>query len=112
MAWWWGRGFGRFWYWWNPFTTALASRGYYYIGPCRCGFGPHAFYMTPTGQIVHAWQLYGIPYAPYPWTPLGFPGAAPMRPEDELRMLEDQKRSLERQLEEINKRLKELRGEG
>ncbi len=33
---------------------------YRYIGPCRCGFGPHAFYEdTETGKIVHAWEIIG-----------------------------------------------------
>ena len=28
-----------------------------YIGPCRCGFGPHAHYRTADGRIVHASSL-------------------------------------------------------
>jgi len=28
-----------------------------YIGPCRCGYGPHAHYRTADGRIVHASSL-------------------------------------------------------
>lgn len=30
---------------------------YKYIGPCRCGFGPRAFYMDEKGNIFHASQI-------------------------------------------------------
>jgi hypothetical protein len=28
-----------------------------YIGRCRCGYGPNAFYKTPQGTVIHANQL-------------------------------------------------------
>ena len=28
-----------------------------YVGPCRCGFGPHAYYRTADGKIVHGASL-------------------------------------------------------
>ena len=40
------RGYGRGWY--SPRMTV--SSGYTYIGPCRCGTGPHAFYQRPKRQ--------------------------------------------------------------
>ena len=30
---------------------------YRYIGPCRCGFGPRAFYIDEEGKIIHASQI-------------------------------------------------------
>ena len=32
--------------------------GYTYIGHCRCGFGPNAFYQDANGRIVHASRVY------------------------------------------------------
>jgi len=50
-----GRGLhrGRFW----PYTPASVPEEYTYIGPCRCGFGPDAFYRDKSGTVVHASQL-------------------------------------------------------
>lgn len=80
-----------------------------YIGPCRCGFGPNAFYVTPIGTIAHAWETLGL--VPY----LGAPYAAPHPPTltsaQEIGLLERQKRWLEDQLRRIVSRLEELRGE-
>lgn len=28
-----------------------------YIGPCRCGWGPHAYYRDQEGRIIHACQV-------------------------------------------------------
>ncbi|AAM02457.1 hypothetical protein [Methanopyrus kandleri] len=51
----------------------MASRRYRYIGPCRCGLGPHAFYEdTETGEIKHAWQVLGEEGAPAPAWPGGW----------------------------------------
>ncbi|WP_457620424.1 hypothetical protein [Methanopyrus sp.] len=50
----------------------MASRRYRYIGPCRCGLGPHAFYEdTETGEIKHAWQVLSEGGAPVPAWPGG-----------------------------------------
>ena len=29
-----------------------------YVGPCRCGAGPHAFYIDERGWLIHAWDLF------------------------------------------------------
>ncbi|MGQ4913822.1 MAG: DUF5320 domain-containing protein [Candidatus Asgardarchaeia archaeon] len=109
--WWWGRGRGWWWWFWNPFIQYMASRGYYYIGPCRSGFGPFAFYITPTGQIVHAWQLF-TPYYYWPFVTPFYYGPYYTTPvTDEKSYLEEQKRLLENQLKDINRRLAELEGE-
>ena len=110
----------------KPFIK-LTSRGYTYIGPCRSGIGPFAYYMTPTGQIVHAWQLLGSPYSSYytttPYTystpttttyspvfPPAYPFTTPYatNPQDELKYLQEEKRMLEQQLKDLEKRLDEL----
>ncbi|WP_148689200.1 hypothetical protein [Methanopyrus sp. SNP6] len=51
----------------------MASRRYRYIGPCRCGLGPHAFYEdTETGEIKHVWQVLGEGGTPAPAWPGGW----------------------------------------
>lgn len=70
--------------------------GYTYVGPCRCGFGPHAYYQTAQGQIVPAAALFAPPVAP----PAPAPGAA------ELEQLRAEKADLERRLRELDERLR------
>ncbi len=56
-------GYGRGWYgygrgWWGGTPNVSAPAGYRYIGPCRCGRGPHALYQDTGGRVVHASELY------------------------------------------------------
>jgi len=81
--------------WWSNIST---PSGYTYIGPCRCGYGPHAFYLDPSGRVIHAWQLYRWPFSPISTT------------EDmvaEIEMLKKEKEILEKRIEELEKKLKE-----
>ena len=84
---------------WNRRWTRIAApSGYTYIGPCRCGTGPHAFYHDKSGRIVHASQLYL--------------GEVPLPPENdelisELETLKEEKAQLEKRIEELEKKLKE-----
>ncbi|HIC91624.1 MAG TPA: hypothetical protein EYP21_06125 [Syntrophaceae bacterium] len=92
--------YGRSWYrgrwWWRP--PVKAPSGYTYIGPCRCGTGPHAFYQGPSGRIVHAWQLYhwGVPPTP-----------TKEELRSELEVLKEEKAQLEKRIEELEKQIKE-----
>ncbi len=60
-----GRGFcgGRWWFetppsGLQPQTTQQEPTGSLtYIGPCRCGWGPHAYYRDQEGRIIHASRL-------------------------------------------------------
>ena len=47
-----GRGFGM------AGMPVQTPTGYAYLGPCRCGRGPDAYYRTPDGRIVHASQMF------------------------------------------------------
>ena len=38
-------------------TPGAFSR-FRYVGPCRCGSGPHAFYIDEMGRLIHAWDLF------------------------------------------------------
>jgi hypothetical protein len=88
-------GYGRrCWHWWWP--KVGTPSGYTYIGPCRCGTGPHAFFQDSSGRIVHAWQLYR-------WGPT--PTKEDMKAEIEV--LKEEKAELEKRIEELEKQTKE-----
>jgi hypothetical protein len=66
-----------------------------YVGPCRCGFGPHAYYRTADGRIVHSAAL---PYAKEATAT----GSEPTYDE-----LEAEVTGLRNRVQELEKRLKE-----
>ena len=87
-------GYGRGWNrcWWPETVT---PSGYTYVGPCRCGTGPHAFYQDQKGRIVHARSLYRGRISPEPTI------------EDlkiELEALNREKQELEKRIEELEKK--------
>lgn len=93
-------GFGRGWggrggYWWRP-RLATAPAGYTYVGPCRCGFGPHAYYQDASGRVVPAGAAFGGAM----WTP-----SASAPTPTELEQLRADKAELERRLTELEQRL-------
>jgi len=56
-----GRGF------WNrtPVVRPGADvSGCEYVGPCRCGWGPNAYYRVEDGRIVHASSISHVPSEP------------------------------------------------
>lgn len=97
----WGRGFGRG--WWGAPYGYRTPQGYTYVGPCRCGFGPRAFYVDSQGRLLHASQVWGWGgWAP--WVPGYVPG------QNEAESLKAEKATLENRLKEIEDRLKDLEG--
>ncbi|MBC7218060.1 MAG: hypothetical protein H5U36_07985 [Candidatus Caldatribacterium sp.] len=74
-------------FWRGSWAKATPS-GYRYIGPCRCGTGPHAFFMDPYGRIVHASAFWRAPF---------FAGDI----EAELRALQEEKAQLEKRIQEL-----------
>ncbi len=127
-GWGFGGGWGRGWAWWigPQYISSAAARGYRYIGPCRSGIGPWAFYISPSGQVVHAWQVFGSAIPPWPWTSpwTAWPwtgsstsvtpstSPTPITPYtptiSEKDMLENEREYLKRELQEIERRLREL----
>ncbi|HUU49919.1 MAG TPA: DUF5320 domain-containing protein [Nitrospinota bacterium] len=87
-----GRGLGYRW------SRAVPS-GYSYVGPCLCGFGPHAFFQDSTGRMAHASHVYSF-------GPVPPPSATKEDLEYELKILKDEKAELEKRLGEIEKELK------
>lgn len=45
--------------WHNPISFG-APQGYTYLGPCRCGLGPDAFFQDKNGRVVHASQVHNL----------------------------------------------------
>lgn len=80
--------------------SAMPVVPYEYIGPCQCGFGPHAHYITPEGTVVHASQI----FAP-------FPALHEITEEEELDMLKEDSKMIEEELAQIKKRIDELEKE-
>ena len=93
-------GSGRAWHrgkWWGRPPVA-APEGYTYVGPCRCGFGPDAFYQDKSGRVVHASQIHRLRV---PQAPTVENLAA------EVDWLREEKAGLEKRIKELEKLLKE-----
>jgi len=90
-----GRGRG----WWPRWYRTGAPSDYSYVGPCLCGFGPHAFYLDSAGRVAHASQVYSF-------GPVPPPSATKEDLENELKILRDEKAELDKRLKEIEKELK------
>lgn len=75
-------------------SPVASPEGYSYIGGCRCGFGPNAYYRDTSGSAVAASALFSSGR-----------GAAPSRPSDELVQLRAEKAELERRLRDLEDRL-------
>jgi hypothetical protein len=83
---------------WNRWQKSVSDGpGYAYIGPCRCGRGPHAWYRDEKGNIIHAWDLWG---SSAPTT------SSNANIKNELEALKNEKAKLERQIEELERQLK------
>lgn len=89
-------GYGKGWHRWRP--KMAVPPGYTYIGPCRCGTGPHAFYQDPSGRTVHASQLHIF-------------GLLPSAETEDLRAkiesLKEEKAQLEKRVEKLEEQLRE-----
>ncbi|MGQ9706945.1 MAG: hypothetical protein ACUVWP_08130 [bacterium] len=72
--------------------------GYRYVGSCRCGFGPHAYYETPEGRVVSPFEVYSGFYRG---------GSIKENLEAEKKYIEDEVKYLEERLKELEERLKE-----
>lgn len=78
--------------------AAGAPKDAAYLGPCRCGRGPRAYYRLADGEVVHAT---GLPYAKET-------EVAP--PETTHEGLEAEVERLRGRVQELEKRLKESSG--
>jgi len=93
-----GRGFFGFRHFAGARTIPNCNEKYEYVGACRCGLGPHAYYRDRrTGAVVPATAVYGYD-APEttPETELS----------DRLRYLEEEKKYLEEEIAKLKESLK------
>lgn len=89
----WGRGF------WPRGRRFAISSGYSYMGPCRCGMGPHAYFQDPAGRVVHAWH-------PRNWLWASPEKLTAEELQDEIKCLKEEKTELEKHLKELEEELK------
>ena len=82
--------------WFGSQSRVNTPAGYTYVGPCRCGTGPHAFYQDPNGRVVHVQQLCRLEGP-----------TAPTKEEfkTELEVLKKDKVELEKRIEDIEKHI-------
>jgi hypothetical protein len=86
-----GRGSG----WWDR-PVIDAPTGHRYVGPCRCGFGPNAYYQDERGRLYHARHFHR----------LGVPTVSETAvTQAELDDLKREKANLEKQIRELEERL-------
>jgi hypothetical protein len=79
-------------------VPVLDNEKYEYVGTCRCGLGPHAYYRDrETGNIVPAVAVYG-----------NVPNESEYENEikDRLKYLEEEKKYLEEEIKKLKESLK------
>ena len=81
-------------HWRGQDPVDLEERGLRYVGPCRCGHGPHAYYITREGQAVS------------PNEAVGEGGRL-----ERIAFLEDEVKSLKEYLGRMTGELEKLKGE-
>ncbi|MBS7251145.1 MAG: hypothetical protein KIH08_11250 [Candidatus Freyarchaeota archaeon] len=85
-----------------PTSTAT---GYRYIGRCRCGYGPNAYYQAPDGSVVPAYQIFGGAASPQ-----RVPSTAPNSSIDQEKTLKQRLETLQEEIAEVTNQLEELEG--
>jgi len=100
-----GHGFDRGWHFCWP-TAFRSPEGFKYLGPCRCGFGPHAYWQDErTGRIYCGFPGYGTAVSPgYSWS------AESLTSEEiksEIEWLKQEKEALEKRIRDLEERLKQ-----
>ncbi|MGC9055538.1 MAG: hypothetical protein ACP5J6_01555 [Candidatus Saccharicenans sp.] len=90
-----GHRFGRDCHWAGP--EVQVPEGYKYVGPSRCGWGPHAFYQEPSGRIVHAWDVYRRSWEGFKPTPEAIKA--------EVEALKAEKEALEKRIADLEKQI-------
>lgn len=80
--------------------------GYRYVGYCRCGYGPNAYYKSPDGSLVSAYQMFsrGMPQSQssYP--------SVPVSTADQEKILKERLEHLQEEIAEVTNQLEDLEG--
>ncbi len=77
--------------------------GYRYIGRCRCGYGPNAYYQAPDGSVVPAYQIFGGATLPQ-----SIPSTVLNSSIDQEKTLKQRLESLQEEIAEVTNQLEEL----
>lgn len=85
-----GAGYG----WRLRRPLAAAPGGYRYIGSCRCGLGPNAYYQDQAGRVLSASSLFSTA------------SGAPTASAEDVEQLKAEKAELERRLRVLEDRLR------
>jgi len=88
-------------------SMAPVPAGYRYVGYCRCGYGPNAYYQTPDGRTIPAYQLFAETSNIQPQT--SYPNA-PASPQDREKILKERLERLQEEIAEVTNQLEELEG--
>ncbi|MEX2725174.1 MAG: DUF5320 domain-containing protein [Candidatus Freyarchaeota archaeon] len=88
----------------SPPSTMIPA-GYRYVGRCRCGYGPNAYYQAPDGSVVPAYQIFGGAALPQK-----VPSTAPNSSIDQEKALKQRLESLQEEIAEVTNQLEELEG--
>ncbi|MFB0559781.1 MAG: DUF5320 domain-containing protein [Candidatus Lokiarchaeia archaeon] len=80
--------------------------GYRYVGYCRCGYGPNAYYQTPNGNMVPAYQMFG---GGLPQIQKNYP-SVPVSSADRENILKERLEHLQEEIADVTNQLEELEG--
>ncbi len=87
-------------------SIATVPSSYRYIGYCRCGYGPNAYYQAPDGSYVPAYQMFsrGMPQSQknYP--------SVPVSTADQEKILKERLEHLQEEIADVTNQLEDLEG--
>lgn len=97
-----GYGYGAY---YDPAGQVQSPEGYIYLGPCRCGFGPHAYWKDrQTGRVFRGSPGYAGWFRPgYGW-PVQEPSVEDLS--SEINWLKQEKEELGARIKELEETLK------
>ncbi|MEM2957717.1 MAG: hypothetical protein QW261_05495 [Candidatus Jordarchaeaceae archaeon] len=90
----------------SPPSTMIPA-GYRYVGRCRCGYGPNAYYQAPDGSVVPAYQIFGGEISQPQRASPNVPNSAIV---DQEKTLKQRLESLQEEIAEVTNQLEELEG--
>ncbi len=85
---------------------APTPAGYRYVGYCRCGYGPNAYYQTPNGNVVPAYQLFSGTMQ----QPQNVYSNTKVSSEDQEKILKERLERLQEEIADVTNQLEEIEG--
>ncbi len=98
-----GPGYGRGWHYHWP-GAVRSPEGFKYLGPCRCGFGPHAYWQEEeTGRVFRGYP--GYEAVPHPGYDRAEKEPSPEELKSKLNWLKQKKEELEKRIREMEEKI-------